>query len=194
MFKENAIIEAAKLLDQDPELEASFCFSEDAIESGLDVLGRQALMVADMPETLAALCGSDESGKNYLENYNGRAVCFATDSDVAHIARTRKKSRAAVGIQKAGRSGEEMVLVIGSSLSALAAAGALIEGGFLRPGLVIVTVKANENVGPEQVTALKQQFMQLETPYIVVGGDKGGPEMAAAICGSLIDLLNIDEA
>lgn len=155
------------------------CFSEGAVERGLDALKNGAWIITD---TNMALSGINKSS---LKKVGGEAHCFMADEDVAEEAKRLGITRASVCVDKASRLDRPLIYAVGNAPTALIRLYELIQAGKIRPELII-----GVPVGFVNVVQSKELIMQTDIPYIVAKGRKGGSNVAACICNALLYLLD----
>lgn len=150
-------------------------FSEGAIEKIKSALRSGAHIVTD---TNMALSGVS---KKTLEKFGGSVHCFMADEDVARQAKERSVTRAYVSMEKAVRMDVPIVFAIGNAPTALLRLRELYDNEEFRP-MAIIAVP----VGFVNVVEAKELIMEMDIPYIVNVGRKGGSTVAAAICNSIL--------
>ena len=150
-------------------------FSEGAIEKIKDALRSGAHIVTD---TNMALSGVS---KKTLEKFGGQVHCFMADEDVAMKAKEMSVTRAYVSMEKAARMDVPMVFAIGNAPTALLSLRRLYDNEGFRPKAIIAVP-----VGFVNVVEAKELIMEMDVPYIVNVGRKGGSTVAAAICNSIL--------
>ncbi|MEE1397538.1 precorrin-8X methylmutase [Ruminococcus sp.] len=151
-------------------------FSENAVEKALDALRSGADIITD---TNMALSGIN---KKSLHALGGEAHCFMSDPDVAAEAKRRGITRAMVSMEKAARlSSDNLIFAIGNAPTALIQLEQLIREHQLAPKLII-----GVPVGFVNVVEAKELILQSGVPCIVARGNKGGSNIAAAICNALL--------
>lgn len=150
-------------------------FSEGAIEKIKDALRSGAHIVTD---TNMALSGVS---KKSLEKFGGQVHCFMADEDVAMKAKEMSVTRAYVSMEKAARMDVPMVFAIGNAPTALLSLRRLYDNEGFRPKAIIAVP-----VGFVNVVEAKELIMEMDVPYIVNVGRKGGSTVAAAICNSIL--------
>ena len=77
--------------------------------------------------------------------------------------------------------GEDLIFAIGNAPTALVRLYELVREGKIHPRLII-----GVPVGFVNVVASKELIMELDVPYIVARGRKGGSNIAACICNALL--------
>lgn len=151
-------------------------FSENAVEKALDALRSGADIITD---TNMALSGIN---KKSLHALGGEAHCFMSDPDVAAEAKRRGITRAMVSMEKAARLfSDNLIFAIGNAPTALIQLEQLIRERQLAPKLII-----GVPVGFVNVVEAKELILQSGVPCIVARGNKGGSNIAAAICNALL--------
>jgi precorrin-8X/cobalt-precorrin-8 methylmutase len=78
-------------------------------------------------------------------------------------------------------NGRKLIFAIGNAPTALIRLYEMIEGGLIRPKLIV-----GVPVGFVNVVQSKELIMQTDVPYIVARGRKGGSNVAAAIINALL--------
>lgn len=150
-------------------------FSENVIKKAKDAIRNGASIVTD---TNMALSGIN---KKALSKFGGEAFCFMADEEVAQIARERQVTRAYVSMEKASQIGKPLIFAIGNAPTALIRLRELYDEKRFRPELII-----GVPVGFVNVVEAKKLILEMDVPYIVNVGRKGGSGVAAAICNSLL--------
>lgn len=152
-------------------------FSEHAVAIALDALKNGADIVTD---THMALSGIN---KTALHSLGGEAHCFMSDADVAETAKLRHITRAMVSMEKACQLAKQdnLIFAVGNAPTALYQLYQLIQQQKLKPKCII-----GVPVGFVNVIESKNLIMQSGIPYIVAKGNKGGSNVAAAICNALL--------
>ena len=105
----------------------------------------------------------------------------AADEDVAKEAKERGVTRASVSMEHSAALGEDLIYAVGNAPTALVTLYDLVKEGRLHPKLIIGVPGGFVNV-----VEAKELIMQLDVPYIVAAGRKGGSNVAAAICNALL--------
>lgn len=157
---------------------ANLCFSNQAVEKGLDAIRRGARIVTD---TQMARSGIN---KKLLGSFGGEVLCFMSDEDVAAAAKADGTTRAVASMRKASSLNGPLIFAIGNAPTALIELDKLIREGQVAPELII-----GVPVGFVNVVEAKELIMTSGVPYIVAKGRKGGSNIAAAICNALLRML-----
>jgi len=150
-------------------------FSKDAEKIGVDCVRKGATIVTD---TKMAATGIN---KHAVEAYGGKVKCFISDEDVIAEAKSRNCTRAAVAMEKAAKNKGPLIIACGNAPTALITLYDLVKAGKIRPDLII-----GVPVGFVNVVESKELIMELDVPYIVSRGRKGGSNVAAAICNAMM--------
>ncbi|MBO4325982.1 MAG: precorrin-8X methylmutase [Clostridia bacterium] len=150
-------------------------FSGGAVAKALEALRRGCDIVTD---TQMARSGINKTAAAKL---GCEIHCFMSDPDIAENAKKLGCTRAALSMEKASRLKKPLIFVIGNAPTALLKLKELIDAGAVRPELVI-----GVPVGFVNVIESKEAIMQIEYPYIVAKGRKGGSNVAAAIVNALM--------
>ena len=153
----------------------SLCFSEGVVEQAIAYMRQGASIITD---TNMAMSGIN---KKKLAELGGSVRCFMADEDVAKEAKERGITRASVSMERTADMGEDFIYTVGNAPTALVTLYDLVKAGRLHPKLII-----GVPVGFVNVVEAKELIMQLDVPYIVARGRRGGSNVAAAICNALL--------
>ena len=153
----------------------NLAFSPHAVEKALDALRRGCRIITD---TQMAKSGINKAAAGKL---GCEIDCFMSDPDVAEEAKARVCTRAQVSMEKAARLGGPVIFVIGNAPTALLTLRSLIDGGKVKPDLVI-----GVPVGFVNILEAKEAILSSSVPHIVAKGRKGGSNVAAAIVNALM--------
>ena len=153
----------------------NLAFSDHAVEKGIAALRAGCDIVTDTQMAKAGI------NKTILASLGGEVHCFMSDADVAAEAKERGVTRAFVSMERAAALEKPCIFAIGNAPTALIKLYDMIKAGEIAPALVI-----GVPVGFVNVVESKEMFMELDTPYIVAKGRKGGSNVAAAIVNALM--------
>lgn len=166
----------------DFEYADTLCFSEHAVERGIQALAEGASIVTDTKMAAAGI------NKRVLGSFGGEVLNFISEPDVAAEAKERDLTRAAVSMERAAALEKPLVFAIGNAPTALVQLHQMIgEGRMVAPALII-----GVPVGFVNVVESKELVMELPVDYIVARGRKGGSNVAAAICNALLYIASND--
>lgn len=161
-------------------------FSEQAAQKGTAALKCGAAIITDTNMAKAGI------SKAALAKLGGEVHCFMADADVAAKAKENGMTRAAVSMEKAAAQYPEGIFAVGNAPTALLKLCEWMEMG-LRPALVIGVPVGFVNV-VESKERLIETCEKYGVPVIAARGRKGGSNVAAAICNTLLytagDLLD----
>ena len=174
--EQEAVILRAIHTTADFDYAENLCFSPDAVQRGVEALRGGADIVTD---TTMAMSGIN---KRVLAKFGGQVYNFIADGDVAAEAKDRGITRAAVSMERAAAMGKPLVYAIGNAPTALVRLYKMWCDGTLPAPALIVGVP----VGFVNVVEAKELTMQMDCPWIVARGRKGGSNLAAAICNALL--------
>ena len=108
--------------------------------------------------------------------------CFIDAPEVAEAANKSGFTRSREAVDRAADVLENpMIFVVGNAPTALIRLFELITARRLSPSLIIAVP-----VGFVNVVESKELIMKLDVPHIVARGQKGGSNVAAAICNALL--------
>lgn len=153
----------------------NLCFSEDAVQKGIDALNAGASIVTDTKMAASGI------SKKRMAECGGEVYCFMSDLDVAETAKEKGCTRAAVCMEKAAELSGPLIIAVGNAPTALIRLYELIQEGKIAPALII-----GAPVGFVNVVEAKELIMTAGVPYIVPRGRKGGSNIAAAICNAML--------
>ncbi len=153
----------------------NLCFSDDAVESGLEALRNGAVIVTDTTMVKSGI------NKTITAELGGEVVCYIADEDVAQEAKSRNTTRSCVSMEKAAKLQRPCIVAIGNAPTALIRLDELIKEGAISPSLVI-----GVPVGFVNVVESKEIIMNSGVPFIVAKGRKGGSNVAASIINALL--------
>lgn len=159
----------------DFEYTKTLTFSGDAVKIAKELIISGADIVTDTNMVLAGI------NKKTLAMFGGQAHCFMADETVAHLAKERGTTRAAISMEMASKLNKPVIFAIGNAPTALIQLYEMMQCSAWRPAFVI-----GVPVGFVNVEAAKELIMETDVPYIVNRGRKGGSNVAAAICNALL--------
>lgn len=156
----------------------SLCFTEGAVEQGVQALRRGTPIVTDTNMALAGV------SKPSLQALDIEAMCFMAHETVIAQARAKGTTRAVAAMDLAAERYPGAILAVGNAPTALLEIVSLMERG-LRPGLVIGVPVGFVNVveSKERVLAACRSY---GVPAIVAPGRKGGSTVATAILNAML--------
>jgi precorrin-8X/cobalt-precorrin-8 methylmutase len=161
----------------------NLCFSEHAVRRGVEALRSGVNIVTDTTMVQSGI------NKRVLSRFGGQVYNFIGDADVASEAKARGITRSAVSMEKAAAMGKSLIYAVGNAPTALVQLYELWSEGKLPPPALIIGVP----VGFVNVVEAKELILQMDCPYIVARGRKGGSNVAAAICNALLYIASENE-
>ena len=173
--EQEAVILRAIHTTADFDYAENLCVSPDAVQRGVEALRGGADIVTD---TTMAMSGIN---KRVLAKFGGQVYNFIADGDVAAEAKDRGITRAAVSMERAACLDGPVLAAVGNAPTALIKLHELIASDRFRPAFLVAVPVVFVNV-----VESKEMFMELDTPYIVAKGRKGGSNVAAAIVNALM--------
>ena len=150
-------------------------FSKDAVKTACNLIKSGADIVTDTNMGLTGI------NKKTLAKYGGEVHCFMADEDVALEAKEKGVTRAYISMRHATKIGKPVIFAIGNAPTALVSLYEMHKSGEFKPDFII-----GVPVGFVNVEVSKELIMSTDIPYIVNEGRKGGSNIAAAICNSLL--------
>ncbi|MDR0314047.1 MAG: precorrin-8X methylmutase [Treponema sp.] len=156
-------------------------FSDNAVAIAKAALKNGAQIVTDTQMAKAGI------NKKVIELLGCTVHCFIDAPEVSKAAQEKgvTRARAAVDMAVETLSGETptapIVFVIGNAPTALIRLHELICAGKSAPTMIVAVP-----VGFVNVVEAKELILNLQVPYIVARGQKGGSNVAAAIINALL--------
>lgn len=151
-------------------------FSEGVVEKALDALRQGASIITDTQMTKAGI------RKNSADALGCEIHCFISDEKVVERAAREGTTRARAAVDYAVDTLKgPFIFAVGNAPTALLRLHELIIEKKIKPALII-----GVPVGFVNVVESKELIMDLEIPFIVAEGRKGGSNVAAAICNALL--------
>ncbi len=153
-------------------------FHPDAVRAGTLALRGGCPIVVDVRMVAAGLNQARLNGCG-CNTHN-----FVSDEEVVATAKDKNTTRSSEAIRKANRLGllDKAVVAIGNAPTALLEVVRLVKEN-VRPALII-----GVPVGFVAAEESKQALLELDSPYIVTRGRKGGSAIAVAIIHALLYL------
>lgn len=172
---EEPIIKRAIHTSADFDYLENLVFSKGAVENAMEVIKKGVTIVTDTQMAKAGI------NKKVVESYGGQVLCFMADEDVRDAAKANGTTRAVASMEKAAKVDGPVIFAIGNAPTALVALYEMIQEGRLKPELII-----GVPVGFVNVVESKELILDVDVPYIVARGRKGGSNVAAAICNGIL--------
>ena len=176
--EEEAITKRVIHTSADFDYARTLCFSKGAVKRLTELIKNGADIVTDTNMALAGI------NKKVLAGFGGEAHCFMADKEVALLAKQRNMTRAAVSMEKAAEIDKPVIFAIGNAPTALIKLYEMSKETAWKPAFII-----GVPVGFVNVEAAKELILQMDIPYIVNRGRKGGSNIAAAICNAVLYCL-----
>lgn len=150
-------------------------FSGEAVERAAVLVKGGVTFVTDTNMAAAGI------NKAALEKCGSHVRCFMAEERVAAEAKERGVTRAIVSMERSAAITGPVIFVIGNAPTALIRLCEMQRKGVVAPALVI-----GAPVGFVNVVESKELLCQSQMPCIVPKGRKGGSNIAAAICNTLL--------
>jgi precorrin-8X/cobalt-precorrin-8 methylmutase len=151
-------------------------FSDNAVMTAKTVLKNGARIVTDTQMARAGI------NKKALEQLQCSVHCFMDAPEVAKTAQAAGVTRARMAVDRAVETiANPVIFVVGNAPTALLRLHELISSQLFIPAMVIAAP-----VGFVNVAESKELILKLDVPHIVARGQKGGSNVAAAICNALL--------
>jgi precorrin-8X/cobalt-precorrin-8 methylmutase len=148
---------------------------KDAIEKGMEALKNGSFIYTD---TKMAMSGIN---KKTLAKFGGEVYCLVDDEEVIKEAQERGVTRSIVAMEKACLNEKTKIFVIGNAPTALFTLVEFIKEGKVKPELIV-----GVPVGFVGAAESKETVRDINIPYIITRGRKGGSTIAAAIINALL--------
>ncbi|MBI2119872.1 MAG: precorrin-8X methylmutase [Elusimicrobia bacterium] len=154
-------------------------FHPHAIKSGITALKNGCSIIVDVKMIQAGL------NEDRLNAYGCKISSFISDEDVIKKAKEKNSTRAIESMKKAHELKilDGSIVAIGNAPTALLEIARLIKEENAKPGLII-----GVPVGFVSAKESKEAILNLDSPYIVSKGRKGGSAIAVAIIHALLFL------
>jgi precorrin-8X/cobalt-precorrin-8 methylmutase len=161
----------------DFELAKLMRFHPDAIGAGVRALRVGCPVLVDVRMIAAGL------NEDRLRAYGCTIASYISDEDVIAAAKANESTRAIESMRKAHRLGklDGAIVAIGNAPTALLEVVRLVREQDARPALVV-----GVPVGFVSAAESKAAAAELDTPFIVAVGRKGGSPIAVAILHALL--------
>ncbi|MDR2345283.1 MAG: precorrin-8X methylmutase [Planctomycetaceae bacterium] len=151
-------------------------FSEDVMEKTVNILKQGVNIVTDTQMVKAGI------NKKGLEQLKSSVHCFIDSPEVLERAKINETTRSAAAMEFAVQNVSAPILfAIGNAPTALIKLYEMIMQGYCKPCLII-----GVPVGFVNVAESKELIMELNIPFIVSRGRKGGSNVAAAIINAIL--------
>ncbi|MFQ5354083.1 MAG: precorrin-8X methylmutase [Thermodesulfobacteriota bacterium] len=159
----------------DFEFKDILCFSDGAVEAGLEAIAGGADIITDVKMV--------ESGisRGRLAPFGATVRCFSSDPAVAREAKSTGATRTATAMAAAAPFMDGAIVAIGNAPTALTELLSLVKAGKASPALII-----GVPVGFVGAEAAKDALIASDQNYIAAKGRKGGSSVAVSIVNALI--------
>lgn len=165
-------------------LAAATRFSPGAVQAGVAALRRGSMIYVDSAMIRAGL--SLARLRAACPDYGtGRILCHVADAGVARQAAESRLPRSLFAVRRARPHLQDALVVFGNAPVALLELNRMVMEEGVRPALVI-----GMPVGFVHVVESKQELMELDVPWIVVDGRRGGSTLAVAAIHALCGLCH----
>ena len=172
----SAVIKRVIHTTADFDYAENMVFSEGAVDIAKTALRSGAAIVTDTQMVRAGI------NKKAAAQLGCEVHCFIDSPEVAETARLSGHTRSRAAVDRAAETlGNPIFFVVGNAPTALIRLHELVLAQAIEP-LFIVAVP----VGFVNVVESKEMIMALNVPHIVAKGQKGGSNVAAAICNALL--------
>jgi len=155
-----------------------------AVEKGVDAITAGKSIVTDVNMVRAGI------SEKAINRFGGKIVCKIAEENIANKAKELDKTRAITAMQESIEDMSGGIVVIGNAPTAVFTIIDLVRREIISPALIIAVpvgfVKAAESKEALHVFLDNKKDMQI--PYIVNIGRKGGSAVAVAITNALLNI------
>ncbi|MFC1943838.1 precorrin-8X methylmutase, partial [Chloroflexota bacterium] len=161
----------------DPEVARLMKFSPSAISSGLSAMLKGSPIFTDVRMVTVGI------NTHLAESCGCSLSCAMDEAEGLKQVKREGVTRTAAAMRHLGTRLNGAVVAIGNAPTALQALLDLIDGGEIKPALVV-----GMPVGFVQAKESKEELMKRDVPYITVVGTRGGSAMAVATVNALLKI------
>ena len=149
-------------------------FHPDAVASGVAAIQGGQIVITDTEMARAGIRQKE------LARFGGLVKCFINDIEVVRTAAQAGATRAETAVEHAAAEIQGGIYAVGNAPTALLRLIELLDGGRVRPALVV-----GLPVGFVNAAESKALLLEREVPYVTNVGRKGGSNVAAAVVNAL---------
>lgn len=157
----------------------NMAFTKDAVKRIMEILHKGG--VKFITDTTMALSGIS---KPSLAKLNASAECFVANETVIRNAKDEGCTRSAAAVSYAAHKYDTAAFVSGNAPTCLLRLVELMEEGY-RPAFVIAVPVGFVNVVESKIEIM-DICRKMDVPCIAAMGQKGGSNVAAAICNAIL--------
>jgi precorrin-8X/cobalt-precorrin-8 methylmutase len=155
-----------------------------AVEKAINAIINGKSIVTDVNMVRAGI--SEKS----INSFGGKIVCKIAEDDIANKAKDMNKTRAITAMQESIEEISGGIVVIGNAPTAVFTIIDLMRREIVSPALIVAVpvgfVKASES--KEALRVFLDNKKDIQIPYIVNIGRKGGSAVAVAIINALLNI------
>jgi precorrin-8X/cobalt-precorrin-8 methylmutase len=168
----------------DTDYADNLIISPTAVDAAIKAIGAGKSIVTDVNMVKAGI-----SAKG-IARFGGKIICRIADEDVAEKASKSGKTRAITAMQESLDDISDGIVVVGNAPTAVFSIIDLIRREEVKPALVVAVpvgfVKSSES--KEALKIFLDNKKDIQIPYIVNIGRKGGSAVAVSIVNALINI------
>jgi precorrin-8X/cobalt-precorrin-8 methylmutase len=161
-----------------------------AVEKGVDAIIAGKSIVTDVNMVRAGI------SEKAINHFGGKIVCKIAEENIANKAKELDKTRAITAMQESIEEMSGGIVVIGNAPTAVFTIIDLVRREVISPALIIAVpvgfVKASES--KEALRVFLDNKKDIQIPYIVNIGRKGGSAVAVAITNALLNIAKEKKA
>ena len=174
----------------DTDYADNLIISPTAVDAAIKAIGAGKSIVTDVNMVKAGI-----SAKG-IARFGGKIICRIADEDVAEKASKSGKTRAITAMQESLDDISDGIVVVGNAPTAVFSIIDLIRREEVKPALVVAVpvgfVKSSES--KEALKIFLDNKKDIQIPYIVNIGRKGGSAVAVSIVNALINITKESQA
>ncbi|MGB8233069.1 MAG: cobalt-precorrin-8 methylmutase [Methanobacterium sp.] len=175
-FDERAIVERIVHSTADPEYADITKMSQNFVKASLRAINDKKDILTDINMV-----------KTGINKYPGKIVCYINNEKAVSIAKADNITRAAAAIRVAAQEDFDGIVIVGNAPTALLEVLKLVKNNEMNVRSII-----GVPVGFVGAAESKKALQNIDIPYLLTEGPKGGTPVAVAAINSLINLKRSD--
>lgn len=150
-------------------------YSDDFVEKMKEALLKQSPIITDTTMGLSGI------NKRVLNGLGVEYHCYISDPEVVELAKVEKITRSMAAVRIAAQRFEHPIFIVGNAPTAIFQLKELMEVGECQPACIV-----GVPVGFVGAAESKELAKELNIPYVITRGRKGGSTVAAAIMNAVL--------
>lgn len=172
------VIERVVHATADPEFAKLLVISGDAVEAGVAAIKAGAKVVTDVKMVKAGI------NEARLKKFGGQILTYMNDERAVKLAKAESLTRSAAAMRLAVKDGlDGAIVLIGNAPTAAVELADHVRKGKAKPALIVAVP-----VGYVGAAESKEEVAELQAPFIITRGRKGGSTIAVAVFNSLLSM------